>query len=457
MLTLEIAANIAEIIAGLAIAGAAIRAWPIFRGMETRLSEQKRSGKLIKQDVRRFQEALRQQFDIDSSASDAVELLTLFLGALPGQRGSDLYFEYFPSKGELPGVLTYQIYEPQEPGAKRVLLELSRDGYGYFMDALNTLSRADTDASAKAYIELPPHRFLVHFSHSVSSPVASVRLAPQHILTVEQLGVDKLYWWPRVSKLLSAHDPSLVICSGPIGSGKSTTAASLVEFVNRDKNSRVVTMELPVDFVHPGATQLSCNTEDELEALFPNVRGLNPDVFFIACRGAGRFVWESYGDYRLLASLSANDATAMLESLCQEGREFVRSIDAPFVILSQVLSQGLCQQCAEPATLSADDEAFITSIRQRHVAAMKEMNIGDRFMEAAGCELCGTSLFRIASMEMLEVTQDILALVPNGTKAIRKKAIEDGMVSLELNALEQASKGLIAFSDFKAIASRFSE
>jgi twitching motility protein PilT len=73
---------------------------------------------------------------------------------------------------------------------------------------------------------------------------AVFREIPSEILTAEQLGLP-----PVLNKLAMQHK-GMVLVTGPTGSGKSTTLAAMVDFVNRNKKSHILTVEDPVEFVH---------------------------------------------------------------------------------------------------------------------------------------------------------------------------------------------------------------
>lgn len=73
---------------------------------------------------------------------------------------------------------------------------------------------------------------------------AVFREIPSNIMTVEQLGLP-----PVLDKLSMLHK-GLVLVTGPTGSGKSTTLAAMIDHVNRNKRSHIITIEDPVEFVH---------------------------------------------------------------------------------------------------------------------------------------------------------------------------------------------------------------
>lgn len=73
----------------------------------------------------------------------------------------------------------------------------------------------------------------------------SFRAIPLRILAVEELGL------PPVVGELALRPRGLVVVAGPVGSGKSTTAAALVDKVNASTRQHVLTLEDPVEFLHP--------------------------------------------------------------------------------------------------------------------------------------------------------------------------------------------------------------
>jgi twitching motility protein PilT len=73
---------------------------------------------------------------------------------------------------------------------------------------------------------------------------AVFREIPSTILTAKQLGLPKV-----ITKLSMLHK-GMVLVTGPTGSGKSTTLAAMMDYVNRNKKSHIITVEDPVEFVH---------------------------------------------------------------------------------------------------------------------------------------------------------------------------------------------------------------
>ena len=94
--------------------------------------------------------------------------------------------------------------------------------------------------------ELPGRaRFRVNVFVDLRGMGAVFRVIPSKILTVDDLGLPK-------DLLTLCHLPKgLVLVTGPTGSGKSTTLAALIDYINRTRSAHVITIEDPIEFVHP--------------------------------------------------------------------------------------------------------------------------------------------------------------------------------------------------------------
>jgi len=71
------------------------------------------------------------------------------------------------------------------------------------------------------------------------------RVIPYKVLTFEELGL------PPVVKDLSEKPRGLILVTGPTGSGKSTTLASIIDFINVNRRDHIVTIEDPIEYLHP--------------------------------------------------------------------------------------------------------------------------------------------------------------------------------------------------------------
>lgn len=104
------------------------------------------------------------------------------------------------------------------------------------------LSAHDTDF---AYAIEGVSRYRVNLFFDRHGPGAVVRAIPDEIIPAEKLGLT-----PEVMELASLNK-GLVLVTGPTGSGKSTTLAGIVDRVNATRQDHIITIEDPVEFVHP--------------------------------------------------------------------------------------------------------------------------------------------------------------------------------------------------------------
>jgi twitching motility protein PilT len=87
-------------------------------------------------------------------------------------------------------------------------------------------------------------RFRTNYYKQSEGYAAAFRLIPAKILSLEQLGV------PVVIKEFAHLRGGLLLVTGPTGSGKTTTQAALIDFINQNFSRHVVTIEEPIEFVH---------------------------------------------------------------------------------------------------------------------------------------------------------------------------------------------------------------
>lgn len=87
-------------------------------------------------------------------------------------------------------------------------------------------------------------RFRVNAFHERGNLAAALRLIPNEIKTIQELGM------PAVVNNFSEYPRGLVLVTGPTGSGKSTTLAALVDKINAERSHHIITIEDPIEFTH---------------------------------------------------------------------------------------------------------------------------------------------------------------------------------------------------------------
>ncbi len=122
--------------------------------------------------------------------------------------------------------------------------------------------------------------FAANYFRDMTGPGAVFRQIPTTILTAEQLGLP-----PAILELCTLHK-GLVLVTGPTGSGKSTTLAAMIDHINATRDDHIITIEDPVEFVHPNKRclinqrELGTHTKSFHTALRAALRE-DPDIILV--------------------------------------------------------------------------------------------------------------------------------------------------------------------------------
>jgi len=87
-------------------------------------------------------------------------------------------------------------------------------------------------------------RFRVNAFHERGNLAAALRLIPNELLSIEQLGL------PAIVNKFAEYPRGLVLVTGPTGSGKSTTLAGMIDKINNERAQHIITIEDPIEFTH---------------------------------------------------------------------------------------------------------------------------------------------------------------------------------------------------------------
>lgn len=87
-------------------------------------------------------------------------------------------------------------------------------------------------------------RFRVNAFHERGNLAAALRLIPNEIMTIEQLGL------PNIVNKFADYPRGLVLVTGPTGSGKSTTLAAMIHKINMERSEHIITIEDPIEYTH---------------------------------------------------------------------------------------------------------------------------------------------------------------------------------------------------------------
>ncbi len=124
-------------------------------------------------------------------------------------------------------------------------------------------------------------RFRVSVFGQSQSLAIALRLIPTDILTFEQLGLP-----PAHIEELCHRQRGIVLLTGPTGCGKTTTIASMIDYINRERDVHIITIEDPIEYYHEGKQSIMNQREVGIdvmsfgEAVRRNMRS-DPDVMLV--------------------------------------------------------------------------------------------------------------------------------------------------------------------------------
>lgn len=191
-------------------------------------------------------------------------------------------------------------------------------------------------------------RVRINVFDTLRGPALVMRLIPLKILTMEQLGL------PPVFQDISDAHKGLVLVTGPTGSGKSTTMAAMVDYINHEHAKHIVTIEDPIEFVHQSKRSLikqrevGINTRKFDNALKASLRE-DPDIILIGemrdRETVNTALKAAQTGHLVMGTLHTNSAIKTIERILT--LYSAEEQDAMRIALSEslvaVISQGLCR------------------------------------------------------------------------------------------------------------------
>jgi twitching motility protein PilT len=305
-----------------------------------------------------------------------------------------------PPVMRVDGELKAMRYTPVTPEVSQRLI------YDVLTD--DQIQRFETDLELDCSYQLRKvARFRVNVFKDRGTIATALRLIPTKIPTIQQLGL------PPVIEKLAKRPRGLLLVTGPTGSGKSTTLASMINQINLERAEHIITIEDPIEYLHShkkciinqrelGQDTHSFNNalratlrEDPDALLVGEMRDLETMKLAITCAETGHLVMGT-----LHTNSAAESVDRMIDVFPSEEQEQVR------VQLSNnligVMSQQLLPRAGQPGRVAAIEVMVATSairnlIRENKAHQMTSMiqtgaNDGMQTMDQALRDLVQQSL-----------------------------------------------------------------
>jgi twitching motility protein PilT len=191
-------------------------------------------------------------------------------------------------------------------------------------------------------------RIRINIFVSLRGPAMVLRLIPVKILTLDQLGFAPIF------RDVCHYHKGLILVTGPTGSGKSTTMAAMIDYVNSEMPKHIITIEDPVEFVHQSKRSLVKQREVGMHTLkFANALKASlredPDIILVGemrdKETVNTALKAAQTGHLVMGTLHTNSAVKTVERILNlyepEQQAPVRVSLAESLVA--VIAQGLCR------------------------------------------------------------------------------------------------------------------
>jgi type IV pilus assembly protein PilB len=268
------------------------------------------------------------------------------------------------------------------------------------------------------------------------------------ILDKSNLNIDleRLGFEPASQKEFAsaiANPYGMVLVTGPTGSGKTTTLYSALSRVNTPEVN-VLTAEDPVEYNLDGINQVLVNDDVGLTfaAALKAFLRQDPNIIMVGeirdMDTASIAVKAALTGHLVLSTLHTNDAPSAIGRLIDMGVEPFLVASSVNLVLAQRLVRRVCANCKQEVKLN---EEVLAELQLDPREAAKAT-----FFEGAGCVECNNTGYRGRQgiYEVMPITSRLrdLVLERASANAIKKAAIEEGMLTLRRDGLEKLKRGM---------------
>jgi general secretion pathway protein E len=237
----------------------------------------------------------------------------------------------------------------------------------------------------------------------------------------------------------------MIVVTGPTGSGKTTTLATMLSILN-EPTRKILTIEDPVEYEIPGVNQSQVKPSIGLtfaSAMRSFVRQ-DPDVIMVGeirdAETAHIAIHAALTGHLVLTTLHTETAAAAVPRLIDLGIEGFLLKSTLRAVVAQRLVRVLCDRCRAPHELTAAD------IDNDPRFAVIGFEAGEVIHEAGGCERCGGTGYRGRNgvFEILEMSDEVRKLVGPQTDShtIDNAAMAGGMTTMLADAVAKCRAGV---------------
>jgi general secretion pathway protein E len=279
---------------------------------------------------------------------------------------------------------------------------------------------------------------------------AVIRLLPRDrgLLEIGKLGLSSADEAKLMRLLNLPH--GIIVVTGPTGSGKTTTLATMLTILNKSTR-KILTIEDPVEYEIHGVNQSQVKPAIGLTfatAMRAFVRQ-DPDVIMVGevrdAETAHIAIHAALTGHLVLTTLHTETAAASVPRLLDLDVEHFLLQSTVRAVIAQRLVRVLCERCKTQRALTPDDLASDPSY------AVLGFRVGEIVHQPVGCERCSGTGYRgrVGVFEILEASAEVRSLIGPRTDSgtIERAAIRAGMTTMINDAVLKCRAGVTSASE----------
>ncbi len=265
------------------------------------------------------------------------------------------------------------------------------------------------------------------------------------------LDMTKLGFEPESLKKLETQIQKpwgMVLVTGPTGSGKTNTLYSSISKVNTPETN-IMTAEDPVEFNLLGVNQVQVREAIGLNfaAALRSFLRQDPNIILVGeirdFETAEIAVKAALTGHLVLSTLHTNDAPSTINRLMNMGIEPFLVASSLNLVCAQRLVRRVCTAC------KVDDDVPPPALEQ--IGFTSDLAAKVKPKKGSGCEKCNKTGYkgRVGLYEVMEITDELRELILVGASALelRRKAIEEGMITLRGSGLRKITEGVTTIEE----------
>lgn len=396
------------------------------------------------------------QIDVDelqrsSEEAPIIRLVNLILSDAIKRGASDIHIEPYEKEFRVRYRIDGILYNVMKPPVKLRDALLSRIKIMAKMDIAE--KRLPQDGRIKIKTSIDGRLMDIDFRVS-SLPTIYGEKIVLRLLDRSKLMLDLSKLGMEVSSLKRFEDAiskpyGMVLVTGPTGSGKTNTLYSAISRLNTvDVN--IMTAEDPVEFNLVGINQVQIHEQIGLTfaAALRSFLRQDPNIILVGeirdFETAEIAIKAALTGHLVMSTLHTNDAPSTINRLLNMGIEPFLVANSLLLVCAQRLVRRVCSKC------KAEEKVPKKALLDIGFS-VEEVEKGITVYKGTGCEVCNNTGYkgRVGLFEIMSISEEVSELILIGASAreLKRKSMDEGMVSLRLSGLNKIKEGVTTIEE----------